>query len=59
MFGTFLEDATVLRIRAELTLKSLTAKGEGGIVFSVDEEWSVDQEEMEDAYDALVPGNFR
>jgi tetratricopeptide (TPR) repeat protein len=59
MFGTFLKDAAVLRIRVELTLKSLKAKGEGGVVFGVNEEWSVDQEEMEDAYDALVPGNFR
>jgi hypothetical protein len=56
---TFQEDATELRIRAELALKTLNAKGEGGIVFSVDEEGNTDCDEMEEAYDSLVPGYFR
>jgi tetratricopeptide (TPR) repeat protein len=59
MFGASQEDATELRIRAELALKTLTAKGEGGIVFSADEEGNPDRDEMEDAYDSLVPGYFR
>ena len=58
-FGTFQDDATELRIRAELALKTLTAKGEGGIVFSVDEEGNADRDEIEDAYDSLVPEYFR
>lgn len=58
-FGTFAEDATELRIRAELALKTLSAKGEGGIVFSVDESGNPDPDEIEDAYDSLVPGYFR
>ena len=58
-FGTFQTEAEDLRIRAELALKTLTAKGEGGIVFSVDEDGDADRDEMEDAYDSLVPGYFR
>ncbi len=58
-FGTYQEEATGLRIRAELALKTLTAKGEGGIVLSLDEEGNADQAEVEDAYDSLVPGYFR
>jgi hypothetical protein len=58
-FGIFQEDATDLRIRAELALKTLTAKGEGGIVFSVDDEGNIDRDEVEEAYDSLVPGYFR
>ena len=58
-YGTFQEEATELRIRAELALKTLTAKGEGGIVFSVDEEGNADRDEVEEAYDSLVPGYFR
>ncbi|KAN0114720.1 hypothetical protein V8E51_004264 [Hyaloscypha variabilis] len=58
-FGTFLGYATELRIRAELALKTLTANGEGGILFSLDEEGNADHDEMKDAYDSLVPGYFR
>ena len=56
-FGIFLEEATELRIRAELALKTLTANGEGGMAFLIDEEGNLD--EMEDAYDSLIPGCFR
>ncbi len=58
-FGSFQEDATDLRIRAELAMKTLTAKGEGGFVLSLDEEGNADQTEMEEVYDSLVPGYFR
>jgi hypothetical protein len=58
-FGIFLDDANELRIRAELALKTLSAMGEGGIVFSVDEDGNADPDEMEDAYDSLVSGHFR
>ena len=45
--------------KSELSwLKTLTAKGEGGIVFSVDEEGNADRDEMEEAYDSLVPVYF-
>jgi hypothetical protein len=57
--ATFLDDANELRIRAELALKTLSAKGEGGIVFSFDDDGNPDPDEMEDAYDSLVPGYFR
>jgi len=58
-FGTFQEDATELRIRAELALKTQTAKSKVGIVFSVDEEGNTDRDAMEEAYDSLVPGYFK
>lgn len=58
-FGTFLDDASELRIRAELALKTLSAQGQGGIVFSFDDDGSPDPDEMEDAYDSLVSGYFR
>jgi hypothetical protein len=58
-FGTFQEEATELRIRAELALRKLTTNGEGGVVLSLDDEGNADQAEMEDAYDSLVPGYFR
>jgi hypothetical protein len=56
--GSIIE-ANDLRIRAELALKTLTAKGEGAIVFSLVDDGNVDPDEMEDAYDSLVPGCFR
>lgn len=58
-YGAYQEEATELRIRAELALKTLSAKGEGGIVFSADDDGNPDRDEMEDAYDSLVPGYFR
>lgn len=58
-YGTFQDEATALRIRAELALRKLTTNGEGGIVVSLDDEGNADQGEVEDAYDSLVPGYFR
>jgi hypothetical protein len=58
-FGTFQDEATALRNRAELAIRELSAKGEGGGVLVLDEEGGVDQNEMEDAFDSLVPGYFR
>lgn len=57
--STSQEEAAELRIRADLAMKALTANGEGGIVFSVDEWGNADRDEEEDAYDSLVPGYFR
>lgn len=58
-FGSYLDEATELRIRADQALRTLTANGEGGIVFSVDDDGNLDLDEMENAYDSLVPGFFR
>jgi len=58
-YGTFQDEATELRIRADLALRKLTTNGEGGIVLSLDDEGNADQAEVEDAYDSLVPGYFR
>lgn len=58
-FGTYQAEATALRIRADMALKTLTAKGEGGVVIALDEEGNADPVEEEEAYDALVPGYFR
>lgn len=58
-FGAFADEATKLRIRADLAMKSLSAKGEGGVVLSLDENGNADQREMEDVYDSLVPVYFR
>jgi hypothetical protein len=58
-FGGSIIEANDLRIRSELALKTLTAKGEGAIVFSLVDDGNVDPDEMEDAYDSLVPGCFR
>jgi len=58
-FGTYQDEATELRIRAELALRKLTTNGEGGVVLSLDDDGNADQTEMEDAYDSLVPGYFR
>jgi hypothetical protein len=58
-FGTSKEDATELRIRAELAMTELTTTGEGGLVLSLDEDGMPEKSEMESAYDSLVPGWFR
>lgn len=58
-YGTFQDEATQLRIRADLALRKLTTNEEGGIVLSLDDEGNADQAEVEDAYDSLVPGYFR
>lgn len=57
-FGEFADEATKLRIRADVAMKALSAKGEGGVV-SLDENGNADEGEMEDVYDSLVPGYFR
>ena len=58
-FGGSIIEANALRIRAELALKTLTTQGEGAIVFSLVDDGNPDPDEMEDAYDSLVPGCFR
>ena len=58
-FGTYANEATELRNRADIALRKLTTNGEGGIVLSLDDEGNADQNEVEDAYDSLVPGYFR
>jgi hypothetical protein len=58
-FGESMDEANDLRIRAELALKTLIAKGEGAIVFSSGDDGNPNPEEMEDAFDSLVPGCFR
>jgi hypothetical protein len=58
-FGHFQEDATELRIQAELALKKLFREGQGGLVLSLDEDGMPDKSEIELAYDSLVPGYFR
>ena len=58
-FGESIIEANDLRIRAELALRTLTAKGEGAIVFSLGDDGNPDPDEMEDSYDCLVPGCFR
>jgi hypothetical protein len=57
--GESMAEANDLRIRAELALKTLTAKGEGAMVFSFGDDGNPDPDEMEEAYDSLVPGYFR
>jgi hypothetical protein len=59
VFGHFQEDATELRIQAELALSKLTRDGQGGLVFSLDDEGMPDKAEIEMEYDSLVPGYFR
>lgn len=58
-FGASIDEANELRVRAELVLKTMTTNGKGGIVFGVDDDGNPDPEEMENAYDSLVPGYFR
>jgi hypothetical protein len=58
-FGASIDEANELRIRAELALKTLSGSRKRAIVFSVDDDGNPDPEEMEDAYDSLVPGYFR
>lgn len=58
-FGAYLDEAKELRDRADLALRKLNASGEGGVVFSVDDDGNPDADEEENAYDSLVPGFFR
>ncbi|CZT03883.1 uncharacterized protein RAG0_10529 [Rhynchosporium agropyri] len=58
-YGTFQDEATALRNRAELAMREMSAQGEGGGVLVLDEEGAVDQNEMEDAFNSLVPGYLR
>jgi hypothetical protein len=59
LVGSYQKEAAEMRIRAEVALRKLTGKGEGGLVVTIDEEGNADAVETEDAYDALVPGFFR
>jgi len=59
-YGTYKVEADQMRVRAEVARRDLTNSGEGtGLVFSLDEEGNADGAEIEDSYDALVPGFFR
>jgi len=57
--GSYAAEAISMRTRAELARRKLTGNGEGGLVFTIDEEGNADANETEDSYDALVPGYFR
>jgi hypothetical protein len=58
-FGTYAKEAEGLRIRAEVALKTLTGNGEGQLTVAVDNDDDADIDEVEDSFDALVPGFFR
>lgn len=54
-------DPNELRIRAEVARHKLNGEGEGssGLVFAIDDDGNPDAVEIEESYDALVPGYFR
>lgn len=57
--GSCQKEATEMRLRADIALRKLTESGEGGWAATFDEEENADAVEIENAYDALVPGFFR
>jgi hypothetical protein len=52
-------EAAQLRTRAEIARRTLTGRGEGDLVMTIDEHGNVDEVEEENSYDALVPLYFR
>ena len=57
-YGTYAQEATILRNRAEIARRTLTGRGEGDLI-SIDENGDPDADEEEASYDALVPMYFR
>ncbi|MCJ1400647.1 hypothetical protein MMC11_003855 [Xylographa trunciseda] len=57
-YGSYAQEAAVLRNRAEIARRTLTGRGEGDLI-SIDENGDPDADEEEASYDALVPMYFR
>jgi len=58
-YGTYNDEANDMRIRAEVARTTLMGNGEGALVVALDDDGNADSNEVEDSYDALVPGYFR
>ncbi|RDW59780.1 hypothetical protein BP6252_12867 [Coleophoma cylindrospora] len=58
-YGTYAKEADSLRLRAELARQQLTASGESGLVFAIDENGNEDRDETEASYEALIPFFYR
>lgn len=57
--GLYAAEAAQLRNRAEIARRTLTGRGEGEVLISIDKDGNADEGDEEAAYDALVPMYFQ